>query len=65
MMNASAGVFASAVYGIWLRDITYGVDLMREVLVSASHFSPWIDCAILTGFSAVLVGIAIPLFRRE
>ncbi|WP_199615466.1 ABC transporter permease [Paenibacillus alkalitolerans] len=50
---------------IFINPLTYGVDLMREVLVSAGHFSVWVDCVVLFGIAAVLTGIAIPMYERE
>ncbi len=50
---------------VHVNPMTYGVDLMRSALGQPSHFHPGLDAAVVAGFGAAMVGLALALFRRE
>jgi ABC-2 type transport system permease protein len=50
---------------IYLNPLTYGVDIMRALLIGYHHFPIWSDVLILVLFSAIMIGISVPLFKRE
>ena len=45
--------------------MTYGVDLMRHALVQPAVFAVGLDIAVLVGFAAAMVALALAWFRRE
>jgi ABC-2 type transport system permease protein len=45
--------------------VTYGVDLMRHALAQPSEFGAGQDLAVLLGFAAAMVALALIWFRRE
>ncbi|HJZ87934.1 MAG TPA: ABC transporter permease [Polyangia bacterium] len=45
--------------------VTYGVDLMRRVIGQPAVFSTGLDVAVVCGFGAAMVGLALLMFRRE
>jgi ABC-2 type transport system permease protein len=48
-----------------LNPVTYGVDLMRHALAQPAVFAAGIDVAVLAGFAALMVVLALAWFRRE
>lgn len=48
-----------------LNPVTYGVDLMRHALAQPAVFAVGLDVAVLVGFAALMVGLALAWFRRE
>ncbi|WP_128896167.1 ABC transporter permease [Longirhabdus pacifica] len=50
---------------LYMNPLTYGVDLLRYILLDQSTFSPLVNLSVLLAFSAVMLSIAIPLFKRE
>ena len=45
--------------------VRYSVDAMRQITISAGVFPFAFDVAFLVVFAVAMVGIAIPLFKRE
>jgi ABC-2 type transport system permease protein len=50
---------------VHVNPMTYGVDLMRHSLAQPAMFAVWLDALVLTGFTGIMVGLALLLFRRE
>jgi ABC-2 type transport system permease protein len=50
---------------LYLNPLTYGVDLMRSILLDISHFPMMLNIGVLVGFSLIMILLAVPLFKRE
>jgi uncharacterized membrane protein (DUF373 family) len=44
--------------------LTYGVDLIRRLVLNIGYYSPWFDLAFLLVFGFVMVAIAVLAFNR-
>ncbi len=70
MFFMSGAVFPVAGLPDWLRifiyinPLTYGVDLLRGIVLGVSTFPAVVDCGILAVFSAVVISVAVLLFNR-
>jgi ABC-2 type transport system permease protein len=47
-----------------INPLTYGVDLMRRLLLGVGYFSPLLSVAYLLAFGAVMVALAVLAFNR-
>jgi ABC-2 type transport system permease protein len=71
MYFLSGAVYPVSTVPVWLKPLiyvnplTYGVDLMRNLLVGIHQFAAWVDIGILLLFSLLMISFAIPLFKRE
>lgn len=67
----SGGIFPVERLPTWMavlvraNPVTYGVDLMRHAMVQPAVFPVGIDVAVLLGFAAAMVALALAWFRRE
>ncbi len=67
----SGGIFPVERLPTWMavlvraNPVTYGVDLMRHALAQPAVFPVPIDVAVLLGFAAAMVTLALAWFRRE
>jgi len=67
----SGGVFPVESLPGWMailvriNPVTYGVDLMRHALAQPAVFGLGLDLAVLLGFAATMVALALVWFRRE
>ena len=67
----SGGIFPVERLPTWMavlvraNPVTYGVDLMRHAMLQPAVFSVEIDVAVLLGFAAAMVALALAWFRRE
>ena len=67
----SGGIFPVERLPTWMailvraNPVTYGVDLMRHALVQPAVFAVHTDVAVLVGFAAAMVALALAWFRRE
>jgi ABC-type polysaccharide/polyol phosphate export permease len=50
---------------IVVNPLSYAVDAMRQITIGVGAFPFAVDVAFLVIFAVVMVGIAIPLFKRE
>jgi ABC-2 type transport system permease protein len=49
---------------VHLNPLSYGVDIMRKLILGISYYSPWFDVAFLIAFSVVITSIAVFFFNR-
>jgi ABC-2 type transport system permease protein len=49
---------------VYINPLTYGVDLLRKIVLGISSFSAVFDCGILLIFSIVVVFLAVLFFNR-
>jgi ABC-2 type transport system permease protein len=50
---------------IYINPLSYGVDAMRHITVSAGNFPFWWDVTFIVIFAVVMVGVAYPFFNKE
>ena len=69
---ASSAIYPVEGFPVWLRAIsyvdpfTYAVHALKALLLKNTGFSGiYSDFLILTGFSIVLVGLSVALFKRQ
>jgi ABC-2 type transport system permease protein len=48
-----------------INPLTYGVDLIRRLVLNIGYYSPWFDLAFLVVFGFVMVAIAVLAFNRR
>ncbi len=49
---------------VHINPLTYGVDLIRRLVLGFSFYSPWFDFAFLVGFSVITTFAAVYFFNR-
>ena len=70
MWFLSGAMFPPTNLPVWLNllmhvnPLTYGVDLVRRLILNIGFYSPWFDIAFLAGFSVVITTIAVFFFNR-
>jgi ABC-2 type transport system permease protein len=48
-----------------INPLTYGVDLIRRLVLNIGYYSPWFDLAFLVVFGFVMVSMAVLAFNRS
>jgi ABC-2 type transport system permease protein len=49
----------------WLNPLTYGVDLMRGILIGSANYPVWLNAGVLFLFGISMYFLAIPMFGRQ
>jgi ABC-2 type transport system permease protein len=50
--------------GVRINPLTYGVDLIRRLVLGVGYYPPWFDVGFLVVFSFVMVSVAVLAFNR-
>ncbi|MHA1339249.1 MAG: ABC transporter permease [Promethearchaeota archaeon] len=71
MWFLSGGFYPMANIPIWLKflvhinPLTYGVDLMRTLLINVSQIPIWIDLIVLFGFIGIMLVLGTKMFNKS